>query len=98
MRAHRPLLLHLVTLAVVVSATVALALALPSAGRSNTAEEAKAAITTAEVNAAQQAWCDGLVKIGKAYSDGGDYKAVAAKVIDDLYDYEEGKVFFKPTL
>ena len=59
---------------------------------------ARGAITEAEVNAAQQAWCDGLVKIGKVYKEGGDYKAVAGQLIDDLYDYREGKVFFKPTL
>lgn len=58
----------------------------------------KPAITEAEVNAAQQAWCDGLVKIGRVYKDGGDYKIVASQLIDDLYDYAEGKVFFKPTL
>src|SRR6516164_6837884 len=58
----------------------------------------KAAITEAEVNAAQQAWCDGLVKIGKVYKDGGDYKAAASQLIDDLYDYKDGVVFFKPTL
>ncbi|HQR09452.1 MAG TPA: hypothetical protein PLN21_21700 [Gemmatales bacterium] len=56
------------------------------------------AITEAEVNAAQQAWCDGLVMIGKVYKEGGDYRALAAKIIDDAYDYQEGKVFFKPTL
>lgn len=55
-------------------------------------------ITEAEVNAAQQAWCDGLVKIGKIHADGGDYKTVASRLIADLYDYEDGKVFFKPTL
>jgi len=58
----------------------------------------RAAITEAEVNAAQQAWCDGLVKIGKVYKEGGDYKAVASQIIDELYDYKEGKVFFKPTM
>ena len=58
----------------------------------------KAAISEAEVNAAQQAWCDALVKIGKIHKDGGDYKAVASELIDALYDYKEGKVFFKPTL
>ncbi len=58
----------------------------------------KAAITEAEVNAAQQAWCDGLVNVGKVHKDGGDYKAAASKLIDDLYDYKDGKVFFKPTL
>ena len=55
-------------------------------------------ITEAEVNAAQQSWCDGLVKISKVHKEGGDYKAVASQVIDELYDYKEGKVFFKPTL
>jgi len=58
----------------------------------------RGAITEAEVNAAQQAWCDGLVKIGKVHKEGGDYKAVAGQLIDDLYDYKDGKVFFKPTL
>ncbi len=60
--------------------------------------EKKAAITEADVNAAQQAWCDGVVKIGKFHSEGGDYKAAASEFLDDLYDYKEGKVFFKPTL
>jgi hypothetical protein len=74
---------------------VALALAVTPA----VAEEPKkASITEAEVNAAQQAWCDGLVKIGKVHADKGDYKATASKLIDDLYDYKDGKVFFRPTL
>lgn len=66
------------------------------------AEEAKApakkAITAAEVNAAQQAWCDGLVAIGKAHADKKDYRAVAEKMIAEQYDFKEGTVFFKPTL
>ena len=57
-----------------------------------------APITEADVNAAQQAWCDGLVKISKTAKEGGDAKAVAGQVIDELYDYQEGVVFFKPTL
>jgi hypothetical protein len=55
-------------------------------------------ITEAEVNAAQQAWCDALVQIGKIHSEGGDAKAYAEKVLTDAYDYDNGKVFFKPTL
>ena len=55
-------------------------------------------ITKAEVNAAQQAWCDALVAIGKASQDGGDAKALATKVISEAYDYDKGKVFFKPTM
>jgi hypothetical protein len=58
----------------------------------------KASITVKEVNAAQMAWCDGLVRIGKVYKDGGDYKAEASRFLDDLYDFKEGKVFFRPTL
>jgi hypothetical protein len=56
------------------------------------------AITEDEVNAAQQAWCDALVRIGAVHAEGGDFHAVASGLIDGLYDYAEGTVFFKPTL
>lgn len=56
------------------------------------------AITFEEVNAAQQAWCDALVKIGELNTNGGDYRAFAEQVLTDAYDYDNGKVFFKPTL
>lgn len=62
------------------------------------AQEPQKTLTEADVNAVQQAWCDGLVKIGSVHQEGGDYTAVASRLIDDLYDYKEGKVFFKPTL
>jgi len=55
-------------------------------------------ITEAQVNAAQQAWCDGLVQVAQTHAKGGDASAEAATMIDALYDYAEGKVFFKPTL
>lgn len=55
-------------------------------------------ITYAEVNAAQQAWCDALVKIGQLKEEGGDYKGFAEQVLSDAYNYDNGKVFFKPTL
>ena len=61
-------------------------------------EGAQTIITYDEVNAAQQAWCDALVKIGKLKEDGGDYKAFAEQVLSDAYNYDSGKVFFKPTL
>lgn len=61
-------------------------------------EGAQTIITYAEVNAAQQAWCDALVKIGKLKEEGGDYKAFATQVLSDAYNYDNGKVFFKPTL
>ena len=61
-------------------------------------EGAQAIITYDEVNVAQQAWCDALVKIGKLKEEGGDYKAFAEQVLSDAYNYDSGKVFFKPTL
>lgn len=51
-----------------------------------------------EVNAAQQAWCDAVVRIAAVHDQGGDFRAVASALIDELYDYAEGTVFFKPTL
>lgn len=59
---------------------------------------AQTVITYDEVNAAQQAWCDALVQIGKLKEEGGDYKGYAEKVLSDAYNYDQGKVFFKPTL
>ena len=61
-------------------------------------EGAQNIVTYDEVNAAQQAWCDALVKIGQLHKDGGDYKAFAEEVLSDAYNYDYGKVFFKPTL
>jgi hypothetical protein len=61
-------------------------------------EGANSIITYDGVNAAQQAWCDALVKIGKLKEEGGDYKAYAEKVLSEAYNYDYGKVFFKPTL
>jgi len=61
-------------------------------------EGAQDIITYDEVNAAQQAWCDALVKIGKLKEDGGDYRAFAEEVLSTAYNYDNGKVFFKPTL
>jgi hypothetical protein len=61
-------------------------------------EGAQNIITYDEVNAAQQAWCDALVKIGQVKEEGGDYRAFAEQVLSDAYNYDYGKVFFKPTL
>jgi hypothetical protein len=55
-------------------------------------------ITEDEVNAAQRAWCDAVVRIGAVHAEGGNFRAVAGALIDELYDYAEGTVFFKPTL
>lgn len=61
-------------------------------------EGAQNIITYDEVNAAQQAWCDALVRIGQIKEEGGDYKAFAEEVLSAAYNYDHGKVFFKPTL
>jgi hypothetical protein len=55
-------------------------------------------ITIEEVNAAQQAWCDALVLLGKTHEEKGDTKALALKILSEAYDYDNGSVFFKPTL
>ena len=46
---------------------------------------------------AQEEWGKGIVAIGKAKVNGKDYRKVAKKHIDKLYDYDSGKVLFKPT-
>jgi hypothetical protein len=56
------------------------------------------AISEEMVNSAQQAWCDGLVNLGKVDARGGDIRAAASDLVDALYDYAEGVVFFKPTM
>lgn len=50
------------------------------------------------VHSAMQTWCDNVVAVGQAHTDGGDARAVATKVVTDNYDYDNGKVLFKPTL
>ncbi len=60
--------------------------------------EKHAAITEQEILDAQKAWGEGIVKIGKEYSDDGDYKAAATEHINEFYNYQEGAVLFKPTL
>ncbi|MFA9290311.1 MAG: hypothetical protein ACEQSF_03690, partial [Solirubrobacteraceae bacterium] len=61
-------------------------------------EGAQTIITYEEVHAAEKAWCDALVKIGKIKEEGGDYRAYANEVLSTAYNYDYGKVFFKPTL
>ncbi|MBD2841986.1 phosphoribosyl-AMP cyclohydrolase [Erythrobacter sp. KMU-140] len=55
-------------------------------------------ITEPEVVAAQEAWGEGIVKIGNVYSEGGDYRQAAIDHIDEFYAYDESLVLFKPTL
>ncbi len=56
------------------------------------------ALTAAQLEAAQQAWCEALVSISKTHREGGDAKTLAAKIIDSAYNYANGPVLFKPTL
>lgn len=58
------------------------------------ASHASKAISTYEVEAAQKAWGQGIVTIGKAK----DPKAAAVKHIDQFYAFDHGTVLFKPTL
>lgn len=61
-------------------------------------QSATISITENEVLAAQKAWGEGIVRIGKVYSDKGDFKAAAIDHINIFYNYQEGSVLFKPTL
>jgi len=60
--------------------------------------DVSANITENDVNEAQKDWCNGLLKISKAYRDNLDYKGEANNFIDRLYDFDRGSVFFRPTL
>lgn len=55
-------------------------------------------ITEQEVVNAQKAWGDGIVEIGKAYTNGEDYTEKASDHINRFYAYDQSLVLFKPTL
>jgi len=55
-------------------------------------------ITEQEVVEAQQAWGNGIVKIGQAYSNGEDHVEAASNHINQFYAYDLSSVLFKPTL
>ncbi|MEL6613374.1 MAG: phosphoribosyl-AMP cyclohydrolase, partial [Bacteroidota bacterium] len=55
-------------------------------------------ITAAEVEAAQQAWGEGIVAIGEVFTNEGDYSARAQEHIAMHYAYGGETVLFKPTL
>ncbi len=60
--------------------------------------ETSKAITAQEVADAQKAWGEGIVTIGKVFTEKGDYKKVASDHVKKFYNYDEGTVLFKPTL
>ncbi len=55
-------------------------------------------ISESEVTDAQERWGDGIVRIGNVMSDGGNYVQEAFEHIEEMYDYQDGTVLFKPTL
>lgn len=57
-------------------------------------------ITEQQVLSTQQAWCNALLAISKAYATGGFAAAEskATKILDQAYGYQYGAVAFKPTL
>ena len=61
-------------------------------------QKTKTSISEQEVLDAQKVWGDGIVRIGKVFSENGDYMSEAEKHIDELYGYNLGAVLFKPTL
>lgn len=63
------------------------------------AADGAGAITAEEVAAAQKAWGEGIVNIGKVSTEGGDVTKAATDHINTFYAYEDGQpVLFKPTL
>ncbi len=60
--------------------------------------EKVSSISENEVRQAQIAWGEGIVKIGKVFTDKGDYVQAATDHINKFYNYQEGNVLFKPTL
>ncbi len=55
-------------------------------------------ITKEEVKMAKEAWGNGIVKIGKKFTNNKDYVTAARNHILESYDYMNGQVLFKPTL
>lgn len=58
----------------------------------------KAAITAADVEAAQKAWGESIVAVSTAKREGRDPKPYAEKHINTFYGYKYGTVLFKPTV
>lgn len=54
-------------------------------------------ISAGEVALAQDEWGAGIVAIGKAFLDKGDYVKAAENHLDTLYNFQAGAVLFKPT-
>jgi hypothetical protein len=56
-------------------------------------------VTEHEVQCAQKNWCLGLLKLCEAYrNDRRNFRPYAEAFIYEFYDFNEGRVFFRPTL
>lgn len=55
-------------------------------------------ITLAQVEDAQNAWGEGVVRIGSLKDDRPKLEQFASAFLDNLYAFELGEVLFKPTL
>ena len=55
-------------------------------------------ITEQEIIKAQELWAENIIKIGKIYTERGNYKDYANNFVKSFYAYDFGKVLFKPTL
>jgi len=56
-----------------------------------------AAVTEAEVLAAQDSWAGAIIFISKVYAEKGDYISAAGAAASELYGYGHSNVLFKPT-
>ena len=76
------------------------ALTLAACGQTAEGGEGDAsAITAEEVAAAQEAWGNGIVTIGRTFTDEGDFRAAAQEHIATHYAYgDDATILFKPTL
>ena len=57
-----------------------------------------AQITKQQIEDAQTAWGEGIVRIASAHTTGGDFVQVASDHVATLYAYDFSSVLFKPTL
>lgn len=55
------------------------------------------AITSHEIEEAQRAWGDSVIKIGAAFLDGENFEELGRKHVDQFYAYDISTVLFKPT-
>ena len=79
-------------------ALLCVSFALVGCQTSSTKIAATNCITEQQVVEAQKAWSNGIVQIGKVFTQKGDYVKAAADHINKFYAYDLSLVLFKPTL